>query len=181
MSGAVDIRLPLGGGSITRRLHGNGKLAARDGELTNVDLIKKIQRVTGMIGLSKDEQRQATTFQKLETDFNLHDGLADFSRIYLINPQMEVDGSGTMNLDPPTLNLTLQTTLSARASARASRARAASYLKDKQGKITVPLRVTGPVDNPAVNVNSEKLAETAMPKSVEKGFSSFLKGLFRGR
>ncbi len=181
LTGNVKLRLPLGGGAIARRLQGDGKLAARDGELTNVELMKKIQRVTGMIGLSKDEQRQATTFQKLETDFNLHDGLADFSRIYLINPQMEVDGSGTMTLDPPTLNLTLQTTLSARASARASRARAASYLKDKQGKITVPLRVTGPVDNPAVNVNSEKLAETAMPRSVEKGFGSFFKGLFRGR
>ena len=181
LSGDVKLRLPLGGGAISRRLQGNGKLAARDGELTNVELIKKIQRVTGMIGLSKDEQRQATTFQKLEADFTLRDGVADFTRLYLINPQMEVDGSGTMTLEQPTLNLTLNTALSARASARAGRARAASFLKDKQGKIVVPLRVTGPVENPAVDVNSEKLAETALPRSVEKSFGSFFKGLFRGR
>jgi AsmA protein len=181
LSGEVKLRLPLGGGTFSRRLQGDGKLAARDGELTNVELIKKIQRVTGTIGLSKDEQRQATTFQKLEADFTLHDGVADFSRLYLVNPQMEVDGSGTMTLEQPTLNLTLNAALSAQASARAGRARTASFLKDKQGKITVPLRVTGPLESPAVNVNSEKLAETAMPRSVEKGLGSFFKGLFRGR
>ncbi|MSP37890.1 MAG: AsmA family protein [Deltaproteobacteria bacterium] len=181
LSGDVKLKLPLGGGALARRLQGSGKLAARDGELTNVELIKKIQRVTGMIGLSKDEQRQATTFQKLEADFTLHDGIADFSRLYLINPQMEVDGAGTMTLEQPTLNLALNTALSSRASARAGRARAASFLKDKQGKIVVPLKVTGPADNPSVNVNSEKLAESALPKSVEKGFGSFFKGLFRNR
>ena len=61
---------------------------ARDGELTNVDLIKKIQRVTGMIGLSKDQRREATTFQKLEADFILGGGYAEFTRIYLVNPQL---------------------------------------------------------------------------------------------
>src|SRR5262245_5020386 len=96
LSGEVNIRLPLGGGSVTRRLQGNGKLVARDGELTNVDLVKKIQKVTGTIGFSKDERREVTTFQRLEADFTVHDGFADFSRVYLVNPQMEVDGNGTM-------------------------------------------------------------------------------------
>ena len=69
LSGEVSMRLPLGGGPVSQRLQGNGKLVARDGELTNVDLIKKIERVTGMIGLSKDQQREATTFKTLEADF----------------------------------------------------------------------------------------------------------------
>jgi AsmA protein len=181
LNGEVNIRLPLGGGAVSRRLQGNGKLVARDGELTNVDLIKKIQRVTGTIGLSKDERRQATTFKTMEAEFIIGGGYADFSRLYLINPQMEVTGNGTMTLDQPTLNMALSTALSPQASARAGRARATAFLKDKQGRIVVPLRVTGPVENPAVNVNSEKLAETAMPRSVEKGFGSIFKDLFRGR
>ncbi|MGH7816487.1 MAG: AsmA family protein [Candidatus Binatia bacterium] len=181
LSGAVDIRLPLGGGSITRRLHGNGKLAARDGELTNVDLIKKIQRVTGMIGLSKDERREVTTFQRLEADFTVGDGFADFSRIYLVNPQMEVDGNGTMTLEQPTLNLALRTALSPQASARAGRGRATAFFKDSQGRIVVPLKVNGPLENPAVNLNTEKLVESGLPQSTEKGLGSILKGLMRGR
>jgi AsmA-like C-terminal region len=181
LNGEVNIRLPLGGGAVSRRLQGNGKLVARDGELTNVDLIKKIQRVTGTIGLSKDERRQATTFKTMEAEFIIGGGYADFSRLYLINPQMEVTGNGTMTLDQPTLNMALSTALSPQASARAGRARATAYLKDNRGRIVVPLKVTGPVENPAVNVNSEKLAETALPKSVEKGLGSIFKGLFRGR
>ena len=181
LNGEVNIKLPLGGGAVSRRLQGDGKLVARDGELTNVDLINKIQRVTGMIGLSKDERRQATTFQTMEADFTIGGGYVDFSRLYLINPQMVVNGKGTMTIDQPTLNIALETALSSQASARAGRTRAASFLRDVQGRVVVPLRVTGPVENPAVNLNSEKIAESALPKAVEKNFSSFFKNLFRGR
>ncbi|MGH7886737.1 MAG: AsmA-like C-terminal region-containing protein, partial [Candidatus Binatia bacterium] len=180
LSGTVDIRLPLGGGSITRRLQGSGKLVARDGELTNVDLIKKIQRVTGMIGLSKDERREVTTFRRLEADFTIRDGLADFSRFFLDNPQMEVDGNGTLTLEQPTLSMELRTALSPQASARAGRGRATAFFKDSQGRVIVPLKVSGPLENPAVNLHSEKLVESGVPKSAEKGLGSFFKGLFRG-
>ena len=181
LSGTVDIRLPHGGGSITRRLQGNGKLAARDGELTNVDLIKKIQRITAMIGLSKDERREVTTFQRLGADFTVRDGLADFSRVFLVNPQMEVDGNGTLTLEQPTFSMDLRTTLSPQASARAGRGRATTLFKDSQGRVVVPIKVSGPLENPAVNLNSDKLVESGLPKSAEKGLGSFFKGLFRGR
>jgi hypothetical protein len=181
LSGEVSIRLPLGSGPVGRRLQGDGKLAARDGELTNVDLIKKVERVTGMIGLSKDERRQATTFQKLEADFIIRGGLAEFSRLYLVNPQMEVMGNGTMTIEQPTLDLAVSTALAPQASARAGRGKASTFLKDKQGRIVVPLKIIGPVENPSVNLNTEKLLETGLPQNAEKGFSSFFKRLFRNR
>jgi len=181
LSGQVFIRLPLGSGAVTRRLEGNGKLTARDGELTNVNLIEKIQRVTGMIGLSKDQQREATTFQKMEADFILGGGYAEFTRLYLVNPQMEVNGDGTMTLEQPTLDMAISTALSAQASARAGRGRTTMFFKNNRGRIVVPLKVTGPVENPSVNLNAGKLAETGLPQNVEKGFGSFFKQLFRSR
>ena len=181
LSGEVSIRLPLGGGSVSKRLQGNGKLVARDGELTNVDLINKIERVTGMIGLSKDERRQATTFKTLEADFILGGGYAEFTRLYLINPQMEVSGHGTMTLEQPTLDLALSTALSPQASARITRAKISTFFRDKQGRVVVPLKVTGPVENPSVNLHAEKLVEAGLPQNAEKGFSSFFKRLFRSR
>lgn len=176
LSGEVSIRLPFGGGAASRRLEGSGKLTARDGELTNVDLIEKIQRVTGMIGLSRDQRREATTFQRLETNFILGGGYAEFTRLYLINPQMEVNGDGTMTLERPTLNVAMQTALSPQASARAGRGRATSFFKDSQNRIVVPLKVTGPVENPAVNLNV-----AALPQNVERNFGSLFKQLFRNR
>lgn len=176
LSGEVSIRLPFGGGAASRRLEGSGKLTARDGELTNVNLIEKIQRVTGMIGLSKDQRREATTFQRMETHFILGGGYAEFTRLYLINPQMEVNGDGIMTLERPTLDMAIQTALSAQASARAGRARAATVFKDNRGRIVVPLKVTGPVENPSVNLNV-----AALPRNVDKSFGSLFKQLFRSR
>ncbi len=181
ISGVVELQLALGGGPIIRRLQGNGKLSARDGELTNVDLIKKIQRVTGMIGLSKNERREMTTFQRLEADFTISNGRADLSRVFLVNRQMEADGDGSLTLERPTLSMAVRTTLSPQASQRVGRGRAAAYFKDPQGRIVVPLKVSGPLENPAVNLNNEKLLETGVPKSAEKGLGALFKGLFRGR
>src|SRR5207245_5710189 len=145
LSGEVFIKLPLGGGPTPlRRLQGNGNLIARDGELTNVDLINKVQRVTGLIGLSQIERRQATTFKTLEAEFIFADGLADFKRIYMINPQIEANGNGTMTLQRPSLNVAIETVLSAQASARAGKGKA-TFLKDSQGRLVLPLKITGPV------------------------------------
>jgi AsmA protein len=181
LRGEVSMRLPMGAGAASKRMKGNGKLAARDGELTNVDLIRKIERVTGMIGLSKDERRQATTFQTMETDFIIGGGYAEFTRLYLVNPQMEVTGDGTMTIDQPALNLAIRTALSQQASTRAGRGRITTFFRDKQGRIVVPLKVVGPVENPSVDLDAGKLAETGIPQTVEKGVGSFFRQLFRSR
>src|SRR5436309_13076630 len=89
LSGEVFIKLPLGGGSVSRRLQGNGALVARDGELTNVDLIKKLQRVTGMMGLSKEQGRDASSFMTLETEFTLAGGFDAFRCIHLSIHQLD--------------------------------------------------------------------------------------------
>jgi uncharacterized protein involved in outer membrane biogenesis len=180
-SGEVELRLPFGTGPLPRRLQGNGKLVARDGELTHAGLIKKVQRVTGMIGFSKAQRNEITTFQRLETDFNLRGGLADISRIYLVNPQLEARGSGTLTLEQPTLDIAISATLSPQASAHAARARATAHLKNSQGRVVVPLKIAGPMENPAVNLNSEKLVENGLPRSAEKNLSALFKGLFRDR
>jgi hypothetical protein len=181
LNGEVFIKLPLGAGPVARRLQGNGKLVAKDGELTNVDLIKKVQRVTGLIGLSKEQGREATTFKTLETDFIVGDGIADFKRIYMVNPEMEVNGNGTMTLDRPVLNMGIETALSAQTLAKAGRGNPATFFKNGQGRIVVPLKITGPIESPVVNLDGEKLARRGMTESTEKGFGSFFKQLFRRR
>jgi uncharacterized protein involved in outer membrane biogenesis len=182
LSGEVFLKLPLGGGvSAARRLQGNGNLVARNGELTNVDLINKVQRVTGLIGLSRDERRQATTFKTLEAAFVVADGFADFKRIYLINPQIEVNGSGTMTLERPSLNIAMEAVLSAQASARAGKGKPATFFKDSQGRIVLPLKITGSVESPSVDLDSSKVLQRGSGQVVEKGFGTFFKQLFRNR
>jgi uncharacterized protein involved in outer membrane biogenesis len=179
LNGKIFLKLPFGGGAVSRRLQGEGNLVANDGELTNVDLIKKIQRVTGMIGLTKEEGREATTFKTLTADFTIADGAADFKRIYLINPQMEIEGAGTMTLNQPQLNMAVETTLSAEASARANRGKTATFFKNSEGRIVVPLRITGPVRNPSVNLDTDKLTEKGVTRSLGKNLGTLLNQFFR--
>jgi AsmA-like C-terminal region len=182
LDGEVHIRLPLGGGGdVTQRLEGDGKVAARDGELTNVDLIEKIQRVTGLIGLSKQARREATTFETLESEFIIGGGVADFKRLYMVNPQLEVTGHGIMTLNRPVLDMRLDAALSSAASARSGRGRVAASFKDSRGRVVVPLKITGRVESPSVNLDSEKALQRGVGRNVEKGVGSFFKNFFRGK
>jgi len=179
LTGDVTIKLPLGAGSATRRLQGNGKVAARDGELTNVNLIKKVQQATGLIGLSKEQGKQATTFKNLESEFAIAGGSADFKRISLTNTQVEVNGNGTLTLDQPTLDMVLETKLLATPAARNIRGRTAALFKNAQGQLVVPLKVRGPLENPNVDVDMTKVAQNTPAQAVEKRLGTFLKKFFR--
>jgi AsmA protein len=181
LNGEVLIRLPLGSGPVAQRLQGDGKLVARDGELTNVDLVTKIQKVTGMIGLSKQQRQEVTTFKSLEGDFVIADGRADFKRLYLVNPQLEVNGRGTMTLSRPVLDMRLDAALASAATARTAGSRTMAFLKDPRGRVVVPLKITGRVENPAVHLDSETALARGLSGSTEKGLGSFFKNFFRGK
>jgi hypothetical protein len=182
VSGDVHMKLPLAGaGAPTRRLLGEGNLVARNGEFTNTDLINKVQQVTGLIGLSKSERREATTFQTLEGHFTISKGIANFSRIFLVNPQMEFNGAGTITLNEPTLDIAMDAALSNRVSARAASGRTTSFFRDRHGRIVVPLKVTGRVDTPSVDIDRQKMMQKGLGGAAEKGTGSFLRQFFRDR
>jgi AsmA protein len=180
LNGAVTLRLGTGGGSEpTKQLQGNGKLSAHEGELTNVDLIRKIQRATGAIGFSEKQRREATTFKTLDTEFTLSNGVVDFSRIYLVNPQLELKGGGTMTLARQALNIGIDATLSPQASGKAIRGRTSQLFKNQRGRLVVPLTVTGNAQNPAVDLDSGKLARRGAPTSMETSLATSFRQLFR--
>ena len=109
------------------------------------------------------------------------DSFVDFKRIYLINPQVEMNGSGTMTLERPSLNIAMEAVLSAQASARAGKGKTATFFKDSQGRIVVPLKITGPVESASVDLDSSKMLQRGSGQVVEKGFGTFFKQLFRKR
>jgi uncharacterized protein involved in outer membrane biogenesis len=180
MTGEVFLKLPLGGGA-WRRLQGDGKLIARDGEITNMNLVKRIQRVAGMIGLAKEQRREVIKFRTLETAFIIGRGRAEFKRVYLVNSQIEVHGAGTMTLDSPVLNLTVETILSSQASARAGKSKLTSAFKDSRGRIVVPLKITGSLENPTFELDGEKMQKRGISEKTQRGLIAFFEQLLRQR
>ncbi|HEX6175487.1 MAG TPA: AsmA family protein [Candidatus Binatia bacterium] len=179
LNGAVSLRLASGAGpELIKQVQGNGKLSAREGELTNVDLVKKIQRATGAIGFSAQQRREATTFKTLDTEFILSDGVVEFKRIHLVNPQVELKGVGTMTLARQALNIGMDATLSPQASRKASRGRTSQFFKNQRGQLVVPLTVTGNAQNPTVDLDSGKLAQRGATRSMERSLGTFFRQLF---
>lgn len=171
--GEILLSLPLGGEApMTHALSGNGKLAAKDGKLTSVDLISKIQLLTGLIGLPQERRSGATTFKSLETEFKLAGGVADIQRLFLASPLLEATGSGRMTLASPSLDLRIETALDPEISARAGSGKAATFFKDSQGRIVVPLRIKGPVHGPSVSLDSSKVMKKGIGRLFERFFKS---------
>jgi uncharacterized protein involved in outer membrane biogenesis len=180
VTGEIQLTAPLGGETaVTQSLRGDGKITAKDGELTNVDLIKKIEQATGLLGMSKEQRAGATTFNTFETDFALSGGVAQFKRIYLQSPAMEAYGSGQMKLGPQTLDLRIEAALAANASGRGGKATA--FLKDAQGRLVAPLKITGPANNPSVNLDSDKMMKKGLGQMMDKGKGSMFEQFFKRR
>ncbi|HEX9442596.1 MAG TPA: AsmA family protein [Candidatus Binatia bacterium] len=180
VAGPIDLAAPLGGGApLLRKLRGDGRLRAKDGALTSVDLVKKIEQATGLIGMGKEERAGATTFRLLEGDFTLADGIADFKRIYLKSPVMEARGGGKMYLERQTADLGMEAALSPAVSVRLARGGASNYFKNADGRLVVPLRITGSFQAPAVSLDDARLAQKDPGRPAEKAKSaSFFERLF---
>jgi len=84
-----------------------------------------------------------------------------------------------MTLEQPTVDLALETTLSRQLASRTPKAKAVNVFKDSQGRIVVPLSRSGPLDTPAVNLDTVKIAQKGMTGSQEKNFSALVKQHFR--
>jgi hypothetical protein len=180
--GKIQASLPSGANApALQLLHGNGKVTAQDGVLTNVDFVSKIQLLTGLAGMPQDQSRGATTFKTLESEFTLANGVAEFTRLLLVSPLMEARGGGKMTLTSPSLDLSVEAALSPEISARAGSGKGSVFFKDEQGRIVIPLRIKGPAEKPSVDLDKEKLVRKGLGQFLEKGQGEFLERFFRKR
>ena len=181
LSGAFRLSLPTGGDApLTRSVQGAGKLVARDGALTNTDLLSAIRLLTGLIGMPQGQDSGVTTFETLETDFTVGNGLVEIQRLFLSSPLLQASGQGRITLASLALNFSIEAALSPETSAKAGRGEAATFFKDAQGRIVVPLKVTGPPNKPSVDLDKEKLIQKGTGRLLEKARKE-LERFFRPR
>jgi hypothetical protein len=93
---------------------------------------------------------------------------------------MEAQGAGKMNLETQTLDLKVEAALASDISARAGGGKAGTFLKDKQGRIVVPLIINGPAKSPSVNVDTKRVVKKGLEGILQnRGKGSPLDRLFR--
>ncbi len=169
MKGTFDGQIALMGkgasvASLKRDLAGNGMVRIREGELSWVNLMGQIVHIMGAKGWGKKK----TTFEELSTSFTVQKGKIFFPDLLLLHKDIELRMWGDIGLD---LGLRMEGEAHLPPSAtRGLYAKGWNYLKDEQGRLTIPFTLRGNIKDPQVKIST---------RLIERGIEGVLEELLR--
>ncbi len=200
VSGTASMEIAVAGrgfsmADLTKALEGPGRLEVKDGRVEGVNLIEEAVTLLKVAGISLD-QAKATVFSTVESDFMIKQGIVNVQKLLMDSHDFQATGTGTVGFDQVlklAVNLNLSQTLSQKLTGFSPVAKLA--LKD--GRIRLPLLITGTVQNPSYTLDmkgftgkvQEQMQEklkgavkdllegTKTPKEVGKEGEELLKGL----
>ncbi|MDO4637446.1 MAG: AsmA family protein [Lautropia sp.] len=194
-SGNVTLDVNTGGGTVEalkRSLGGSAALSLKNGALKGINLGEKLREARNMFRASAGTQRQVadsrqkTDFTELGVSFQLQNGVARSNDLSLKSPLLRVGGDGSIDIGRSVLDYTVRASVVGTSSGQGGR-----DLADLHG-VTIPVRLTGPFDAPAWQIDwaaagkealkskvgneVKEKAESALKKTLEKnGLSDKLK------
>jgi len=190
-SGSVDVRGRNEPSGIAQTLNGNGFIAITNGKFASFDLMKQVE-VLGKL-LSLPTGGAGSAFRSLKTNLRFDNGRMTTDSLQLVMDDMQVNGNGWMQLgDNPTVNYDLLAKLSPGLTGRVMPGSketggklpfnlgsgfssvVGSFFMD-QGAIAVPIKMSGPMSQPAFGLNSTMLQARAKDQLKEGLVEQFLK------
>jgi len=163
--GNVKLNIAAAGGTIAamkQHLDGSASINLRDGAIKGVDLAAKLRdaKVLLVAGAKGDAMRaniaEKTDFTELNATFAIKDGVAVNDDLEINSPLLRIGGSGKVDIGAGTLDY-------------ATNASVVGTLKGRDGKtveqlrgVTVPVRISGPLDTLAWNIDWNTAAQEAL-------------------
>lgn len=169
-SASGTFQLASAGPTVTqmkRALDGTLALDVRDGALVGIDLADLIGTASGFLQSrgrqtgALDENRR-TPFSQLAASVRIKDGVATNDDLKARSPQLDIAGSGRMDLVSTELDYTLRAQVLAGAGTERGALRSLAGL-------TVPVRLSGPVEKPSYAVDWGPIAAEALLKRATGG------------
>lgn len=146
-------------------LNGKIQLSVLHGSLQGVDVIYQLSRAHAFVkrlsthGLSDSKQ---TSFSSLTTSGDVNNGVISMNDLALTSDYLKVNGKGTANLVNKDIHYRLNALAQPKLAAE----------NDQIGKeITiyqVPIKVSGKISKPSVNLDFAELAKTFLAKEIQK-------------
>jgi uncharacterized protein involved in outer membrane biogenesis len=152
----------------TQTLAGNGNVQLYDGKLVGFALLAKIADYTGL-----NELREVA-FNNWSNVFTVADGKMTINNLSMKAASTDFIMSGTQGLDgtmDQTLSVKLSQTLSNKVKLPGVGEQLIQFFKDNDGRITLNFAVTGPINNPAIKLDTrpqEEMAKKAAAQELEK-------------
>jgi AsmA protein len=162
---------------LTKSLEGTGHVAVKDGKIEGVNLLQEAISILKVTGISLDNAK-ATVFSTIETDLAITQGTVHVQRLLMDSHDFQATGGGTIGFDQ-TLNLTVNLNLSQDLSQKISRSTPAAKLAMKEGRLNLPLMITGTTQAPSYGLDMKSLTgrvQEQAQKKVEEAVGGLLKG-----
>jgi len=182
ISGTAGVDLVLQGrgfsmSDLTKTLEGTSHVAVKDGKIEGVNLLQEAISLLKVVGISLDNAK-ATVFSTIETDLVIKEGVVNVQRLLMDSHDFQATGNGTLGLDQ-TLNLKMTLTLSQALSQKISGLSPVARLALAEGRITVPLLITGTLQAPSYGLDSKAL-EGKVHEQVKEKLKEAIGDLFKG-
>jgi AsmA protein len=165
---------------LTKSLEGTGHVAVKDGKIEGVNLLQEAISILKVTGISLDNAK-ATAFSTIETDLAITQGTVHVQRLLMDSHDFQATGGGTIGFDQ-TLNLTVNLNLSQDLSQKISRSTPAAKLAMKEGRLNLPLMITGTTQAPSYGLDMKSLTgrvQEQVQKKVEEAVGGLLKGTIK--
>jgi AsmA protein len=162
---------------LTKSLEGTGHVAVKDGKIEGVNLLQEAISLLKVAGISLDDAK-ATAFSTIETDLAIKQGIIYVQRLLMDSHDFQATGGGTVGFDQ-TLNLMVNLNLSQDLSQKIAGSSPAAKLALKEGRLSLPLLITGTAQAPSYGLDMKSLtgkAQEQVRKKLEETASGLLKG-----
>ena len=147
---------------VSTTLTGNGKIDVANFKLTTLDIMPKIAKglsaVSALVGFTVPDDLATRSFDKLKASMRIQDGKVRSDDLSLWGPDVQVLGKGLFGLDQSLAFDGVALLLGKLAQSLGKRA---DFLKDKEGRINIPLAIRGSMMQPRVALDEKRLTDLA--------------------
>ncbi|OGA66990.1 MAG: hypothetical protein A3F77_06295 [Betaproteobacteria bacterium RIFCSPLOWO2_12_FULL_67_28] len=186
--GNVALDITTAGASVAamkKALGGTARAELRDGAVKGINLAEAIQDVRSVLGsksATANDPAKRTDFSEITASFAIRNGVAHNEDLQGKAPLVRLTGGGDVDIGNSTVNYTARASVVATSKGQGGR-----DLSNLAG-VTVPVRITGALEKPAIAVDFTELASKSgvdlvkalgRERGVTEKIGDKLRGLFR--
>jgi AsmA protein len=154
-------------GAMKRALAGSAGVALRDGAIKGINVAQSFRDLKAKFSSKQDAVQQAkatdkTDFSELSASFRISGGVAHNEDLSAKSPFLRLSGSGDIDIGASQLNYLAKASVVGTTGGQG-----AKDLEQLKG-LTVPVRLTGPFDNPSWKIEFAGLATEAVKARVDE-------------
>ncbi len=159
--GNVALDVQTGGntvGALRKALAGNAKLSLKDGALKGInleDVIRKVKRQSA-------QSSQRTDLSELTASFVIKNGVAHNDDLSAKSPLLRLSGAGDVDVGGGTIDYLAKASVVASSTGQGGK-----DLADLNG-ITVPVKISGPLQDPQIRPDLKAAAGSAVKQQAQK-------------